>query len=195
MPFNTPNDRPGRGRSDTLPWDKRAYWTQAQTGPLEFGVPDTLYGPVTGVTSRAVWQTPLFDLRTYLGLTDGYAQRRQKDIGEDVLLGIDFNLFVKIDMTLGAPLGAAGPYLKFYFMEFSDPVNPEKRAFINLRQDITTAVYSGYYDTATQDPVVSLLYWVPTGPVRYWGVTLIVDNLAVAPIVLNPTIQMTAALH
>lgn len=189
MPVNWPI------RTGSSPQSGEGYWTQAQSQPLAFAAPtSTRFGSTSGVTRRATWSTPLFDLRANLGLTDGYAQQRQKDVNGDVMLGVEFDLFVKLDLTFpsGTTLATGGPLLKFSFIEYGDPMDPNKQSFLNSPQDITTSVYGGYLDLSNQREVSALLRWTPPGPLRYWGVWLVVDDSGLP----SPAqIQATAALH
>lgn len=179
------------------PREKQGHYTFNQSEPLAFGTPNPIYNAATAITGTH-WRTPVYDLRYNLGDVDGFGQRRQKNIEQDVLLGIDFNLFVSLNLTFSGTAAAQFLAFKWYMMEFGNPMDPNKPFYFQTRQDVTSQVYSGYLPAATQ--VDTTLVWRPTGPIRYWGVVLICDQVLAtditgAAITAPPKVLVTAALH
>ena len=183
--------------------EKKGHFTQESASPLTFGTPDARYGPTTDVTSRALWSSPLFDLRYGLGQVDGFSQQRQKNIEPNVLFGggSHLNLFLKADARFGGTGEPAVAWLgafRWYYIEFGEPMNPLKQQFLHERIDITDSFSAGNQidlDGGVTE-VVSLLQWMPRGPVRYWGVTIVIDKVMPELIVSGvPTITLSAALH
>lgn len=177
---------------------KQGHWTFNQER-LTWGTPNTTYNASTAIVGTH-WRAGLFDLRYNLGDVDGFGQRRQKNIEQDVLFGINFYLFVDLDITFAAGSTAAEQYpaFRWYCIEFGNAMDPNKVRFLQSRRDITTQVYAGFNPTA-QTLTVSLT-WMPTGPMRYWGLALAVDQINANdingnPIAAPPTILVDAALH
>lgn len=178
---------------------KQGHWTLNQGVPLSFGAPDPVYNATTAL-SGTHWRSPTYDLRYNLGDVDGFGQQRQKNIEENVLLGIDFNLFISLRLQFTANYLLFAGAFKWYMMEFGNPMNPNNIQFLQARQDISSQVYSGYNDPASTGIVETTLIWLPTGPMRYWGVTIICDQVSATDsngnaITAPPAILLTGALH
>lgn len=183
--------------------DKKGHFTQESASPLPFGTPDARYGSTTGVVSRAVWSSPLYDLRYGLGQVDGFSQRRQKNIEPNILFGggSHLNLFVKANAHFGGTgepaIGFIGAF-RWFYIEFGEPMNPAKEQFLHLRIDCTDSFTSGNYidGGGGNFDVVSLIQWRPQGPLRYWGCALVIDKVLSDVFVTGvPTITIAAALH
>lgn len=186
MPYNSPHSGGSDPRRTT-----RGYWTFPESSSLSFVAPtDNTYGPTTAIT-RTFWRTPTFDLRAGLGLSDGYAQLRQKNIEPDVMLGVEFDLFVDITVSYGISNPAN---FGFYCIEFGHSMDPQKVAFLQARQNISSQVNGGYVTGAigVDYQVHTNLRWTPYGPLRYWGVAIVCDQLLADP---TPAIRLAAALH
>ena len=185
---------PGGRHPGQLPLRGRAgHWTFNQSGRLTFAA-----GGGGGVIRTTTWRTPVFDLRYNLGDVDGFGQQRQKNIEANVLLGIDFNLFLRLDITYpGTPALYFGAF-KFYTIESGNPMDPNKIRALQTRRDMTTDVVSGATIGTTE--LSSTLLWTPPGPLRYWQVEIVCEQVSATDLVGNPittlpVIQVTGALH
>lgn len=178
---------------------KQGHWTLAQTNPLSWGAPNTTYNAATAIQGTH-FRTPVFDLRYGLGEVDGYAQRQQKNIEPNVMLGVEFGLWLGLEITFSGTAVDQYPAFRFYCIEFGNEMNPTPQAvhFLQSRRDVTTSVYAGYNPTTTS--LQTSLYWVPYGPFRYWGVALCADQISATDangvaIAGLPSILITGALH
>lgn len=158
--------------------ESTAYWTSPLT-PLVYGTPNPDYGTIStdpAVTSQAVWQTPLFDLRSDFRARSGYSGKTQA-IGREILLGINYALQLQLQ-----GVAALAPFIRCYYMEFMAAENPNTARFSMDPVDITLQVSQGYTTTVTGQtpPGQTWLEFVPSGKPRYWGVTLIINYRATA---------------
>lgn len=150
-----------------------AFW--GSENPLVFGAPvgvlaNAAFPAVAGVVSRAVWQSPPFDLRPDLYQTSNYRSEAQK-------LAYDSRLVLTIRHGTGVFLSAIAATLEVYSIEAAHNMDPRQARFIETPQEITTDFFDGTESV--------LLEWAPAGPpIRYWRVTLVfdwTDAVAAAP--------------
>jgi hypothetical protein len=169
--------------------ESTAFWTQAFS-QLVYGAPNPDLGNVAGISGQAIWQTPLFDLRSDFRARSGYSGETQA-IGRDVLLGIDYALHVQLQGG-AALINQANP-IRFFYMEFMAAENPNTARFSMDPVDITLQISQGYTITvAGQNPPGQVwLEFVPEGKPRYWGAVLIVNNYSGA----NIPFTVAGALH
>lgn len=157
-----------------------------------------LYGPNNGLR-RAVFQSPLFDLRGDFGAQHAAAAGATR-IPADVMLGVKYRYFANIraDFT-----GTNGPdAFAWYYLEFGHPtqpkvayntdVTPPVPHFLLSRQPITSDILSGYAPNA--DTRQATLRFCPEGNLRYWGVAIVCD-LVGQDTGFDPAIQFVSSLH
>lgn len=194
--------RDGRQGGNNPTRERQGHWTFNQSSPLDFTAPNPLYNATTAITGTH-WRTPTFDLRYNLGDVDGFGQRRQKNIEDDVLLGINYHLFIGLTLTFTGAAFLQFPAFKWYALEFGNQMDANKLNFFESRLDISSQVYSGYVDNTnaiTARTLTTSLIWLPSGPIRYWGVAIMCDqvlavDLAGDPITAPPSVLVTGALH
>lgn len=165
--------------------------------PLQFSFPtDTRYGPVGG-RARAVWQTPLFDLRGDIGLQQGFLGNTTV-MARETQLDTGYRLHLQIKRQGNATLFPSIADLRVYSQEFGAAVDPGTADFYQQRQDITADVLAFYSGVDVNGTAVSevILRWNPEGNLRYWGVAVICDYI-VAAIIPADTNQVlfSGALH
>lgn len=180
-PFN-PNAP--RRHSTGMPWpvdpsaigddpSKIPHWTgEVQTvhwvaaaGLAAAGYDNPAFGSTTGVTQRAIVQSPLFDLRP--DLAGSYRPTATRVPGASRL---HFAFYLN-DGTFLVDLAST---LEVYSVERAALVDPAKTRWMDERQDITTDFYQG-----TEQ---SILEWAPAGaPMRFWAVGVVLDWFGGAP--------------
>lgn len=185
-PLDNPDVR--QGAAPTL-WDATlgAYQSGMTVGVWESDASAAmaLYGPTYGAV-RAVFQSPLFDLRGDFGTQNAPASGAYR-VPKEVMLGNKYRLHMDIDADFtnaGGPLDVNGASAyAWYYIEFghtqqpkvalNTDVIPNLPRFFTSRQNITGDVLAGYQPTT--DRRQATLRWVPDGNLRYWGVALVVD--------------------
>lgn len=125
-----------------------------------------IWGTTTGVAARAIWQSPVFDLRPDVG--GNYRPVATPVPGAARLHCQVFNTTATLIQDLPSTL-------EVYSVEFAAPTDPGNLRAIQERLDITADFFSG---TSS-----SLLEWAPVGaPIRFWRVAMVFDwTDAVAP--------------
>jgi hypothetical protein len=161
------------------------YWFSTEQ-PLVFGNPavapysDPEWGPTTDVTARAIWQSPIFDLRPDLGNASNY-RPQAKPIPRDSTVRLQ--IFRPDGVFL---VNSANDFL-VYSVESVAISNPARLLASNDRQEITHDFYDGSQ--------ASLLGWTPPGvqsPVRFWRVSVIFDWIDLAVNRFNLSIWASA---
>lgn len=116
-------------------------------------------GPLTGVANRAIWQSPVFDLRPDLG--GNYRPVATRIPGAA-------RMHLQCYTSDGTFLTALPSELEVYSVEAGHLANPQEIKFIEERFDISTDFYQGTEST--------VLEWSPPGaPMRFWRVSVIFD--------------------
>ena len=168
------------------------YWYGAER-PLVWQAPNSLYGDTTDVVSRAVWTTPLFNIRTDLDVGAGPDRGASTPIQRSTLMGIRYNLSVNLRTKNGTTVGTIGSSrldsIRVYSLEFGSPTLPDDAyttvgftevaiasvpVFTQEREDITSS-FQQYKKTPTTVDFSTQLQWVPPGFLRYWGVCIVLD--------------------
>ncbi len=150
------------------------------------------YGPSdpTLVTSRAVWQTPLFDLRADFKASDGYRADAQTIDSRALIVGTFVNLFAEIRGIAG--LNPSGGEFQFYSLEFGAVMDPNRQQ-IMTRENITGSIFQSTAVAFEFNQTIAR--WRAEGPLRYWGVALVVDQFPIAVPTAVPRLVVAGALH
>jgi hypothetical protein len=197
----------------------RGYWYGAGVGlRWQIGAPaiNPLYGPVGDLSARATWTTPLFDLRPDLAAGSAPDPGASTPIQRKTLLGIEYNLQVQVRTPAATPVSSIIGQLdamKVYTIEFGGPSRPDDMyattgdpdppsttvrqvpVFFQERVDIT-ASFQMFMRTPGTVPFTTELRWTPPGPMRYWGVALVIDlGDTVAHIPTLNRMFVTASMH
>lgn len=134
--------------------------------PGEYNNP--IWGPIGPATARALWISPIFDLRP--DISGNYRPTATPIPGAA-------RLHVQVFNTDGTLIQDLPSTLEVFSVEFAAPTNPDELRAIQERLDITADFFSG---TAS-----SLLEWAPVGaPIRFWRVAMVfdwTDAVAAAP--------------
>lgn len=196
----TPKSGPFRNPHGTIPSPHPSELPAGQwTDPLrvlrftDTGLPDT-------VSHRAIWSTPVFDLRPDLGTSQGQVAGHLRP-GAGVCqvwrasgLNAGAKLFFWINNINVAGLGLRG--MRVYTREFAHPTDPYKvlSSQITGDQDVTSQLLP--YEGQTS----AILQAYPTGdgyPVRYWRISVYFDIMKEETYVQAPptNLQCQGALY
>lgn len=135
---------------------------------LTFSAPGTLptwSGPTTGVTSRAVWQSPLIDLRADLQNQFG-AKGNTTPMQREVLEGYRYVMQVQTTWAYNS-------FMRVYYVEFGHVNNPQLASQYIDRIDITSAWWAGSLSSGN-----AIMSFAPEGILRYYAVAVIFDNVS-----------------
>ena len=144
-------------------------WTYP-TKPAVYAAADNTYGraPITAV-NQAVWDSGLLDLRPDLQNRVGYEADANPVSAGYQRGSADTLHFHMTNLGTILLLPAIAANYRFFSIERAATVNPTEATFVNEPVDITLAVLQG-----NQTAGSVLLRWRPEGPVRYWGVAIVV---------------------
>lgn len=178
----------GAQKPTRLTQPSRYNWTRAESA-LDFLQSDQLaefdtrlfLGAGTPVV-RGIFQTPILNARPDLADNDGYEAG-----GVPVELvpqsGIELELFVKVVCTQISGLSYTGMFpttpvgaparVRVTFIEYGDPVNPNRVFAYTEPLDITSTIMAGNGNTC-----ISMTRFQATGPLRYWQLAMAVDIVA-----------------
>lgn len=171
----------------------RAYWSGSPT-PIRFtflplGVANPLNAqvyqaaPPAGLlqtTARALWKSPIFDLRPDLKASGSY-QPEARPIMRGADFGRGARLILRSSGLTQIPVG-----FKVYSVEFGSTNNPRQMFAMNARQDITSHFFDPWPAQQGGPPQApglqnfgtgaSLLGWEPAAnPIRFWSVAVIFE--------------------
>jgi hypothetical protein len=153
---------------------KRLMFTNRVGGtfPAPYSNGEYQWGNPNVPAARALWQTPVFDLRPDLKASAGVDPSIAFPIMRPYGSGSLLSAFVENDGgVLGSLSNLIVPFLEFYAVGFGHPVDPQQVAPLSLRRNITSAVWSGASGAAI------LSFVPPSNPIRYWAVAIVVDLL------------------
>ena len=156
------------------------------TGPLqllfntlaaEVALANAAFGTTAGLQTRAVWRSPIFDLRPDLK-SDNYRPEATSIFGAG-------GLMVLVDERNGF-INAIANDLSVFSLESVHTVNPQELRFFEERKDITADFFDGTEAT--------LLAWEPpAAPIRYWSTVIIFDWVGAPG--AEPDLTAWAAAH
>lgn len=160
-----------------------SYW---QREPVQLRLDTTIdpaFGPIASVNARAVYRSPMFDLRPELGAKWGYDPiavpiTRSADVEGSHLVGL-----LTISNPNDTPYVAVTPFT-FFSVEYGAITNPQAAVQIQARQDITTEVFAGGANTnfpSQGTPLSAMLVWEPIKHLRYWGIAIVIDYVDPLP--------------
>jgi len=176
---HTRNPNAPRGVSTGLPWpidpgptpgpepEPVPHWVDSAKHLVFAGVPlpPPLDNPALGdpggtlPAQRALWASPVFDLRPDLG--GNYRPTATRIPGAA-------RLHVQMRRADGAFLTTIPSAMEVYSIESAHVANPQELRFMEERLDISSDFYQG-----TES---SVLEWAPPGaPLRFWRVTIVFD--------------------
>ena len=163
---------PGRSQTELVE-GAEGHWAR-RDNPLRFDTTiNAAYGDTTGVVSRAICQTPVFDLRYDLGFVDGNRGNNQP-IRRETMLGINYDLFVTLNGFATILVGGLGiTPIRVTKIEFGHASDPLRTNFFQEPEDISIDFYSGNSVSGYSE-----LRVVPSGPLRYWGCAFVFDTFA-----------------
>lgn len=185
-----------------------AYWTSTPNPVVWYAPAGTdQYGPTSywaapdpfTVFRRALWSTPLFDLRPDLKNRSAY-QGNVQPVGKEILLGDEYALHVQVDGLDTNNMVSSAYFLTWYYFERGDVAQPSTNRYLNTRQEMTVDVQAGY---AVNTPVVgagvpgarSVVRFQPQGNIRYWQVIVVCDMIATSGTPTPPAFSVAGALH
>lgn len=171
---------------------------------LTFDTPtDGPYGPAAAAVSRAVFETPLLDLRGDLAESTAYADATTT-IRRELMLGVRWSLHIDFDLTF---TNSGFDTWRWYYVLKGASMNANRAnqvqgsagtltpRYLSARQDITHQVNAGWLDTSgATDVLRATLRWTPYGPLRYWGVAIVCDFVSVGNFG-TPGFLLSAELH
>ena len=160
---------PGGGQATPVVDYNGNVWTYP-TKPAVYAAADNTYGraPITAV-NQAVWDSGLLDLRPDLQNRVGYEADANPVSAGYQRGSADTLHFHMTNLGTILLLPAIAANYRFFSIERAATVNPTEATFVNEPVDITLAVLQG-----NQTAGSVLLRWRPEGPVRYWGVAIVV---------------------
>lgn len=134
----------------------------------------TWTGPVADVAQRrAVWQSPVIDLRADLSNQFG-KKGNTTPMQRDVLLGYEY--FMQVQTTWRY----SGRQLNVYYVEFGHVNDPQQATQYIDRIDITSGWYSGSTVAeplpSTFSTLTSVSTFSPIGIMRYYAVAMIFEQ-------------------
>jgi hypothetical protein len=185
----------GNGQTEMNP---HSFWTGSLVPiafalpPLPFtGIGNTVYGPsVTGpgtidpLFARAIWRTPIFDLRPELNAASSYLPEASP-VNRSGVYGAGARLTLE---TRGLDTIGVMP-LRVYSIEMGGVSDPRQMLAMNQRLDVTSHFLDPIPTAQGAPPQLpglpglitggSMMVWEPpANPMRYWQVAVIFEVLA-----------------
>jgi len=167
----------------SLPGNYNPTGTVTATGLASDPLSNPAFGPWTqvglvanqdfiasGVVGRAIWTSPLFDLRPDLKASHSYMPNAYR-INRSAAFGAGAKLMCQ---TYGHDTIVGNQDIAVYSVEYGHISEPQNIRWMQKRQEVT----SDFFDNADGPEGCSILEIQPAGgssPIRYWGVTLIFD--------------------
>lgn len=136
---------------------------------LTFGTPDPAFGPIDGVISRAVYQSPIFDLRPWLRASMPEPPNEALAIWHPSP-GISLQISGEPDIETALGVNQ----IACWYLDVGHVSTAQRVRRLHVAQEVTAQLYDG-------DQSAVFPYAIPTG-LRYWRVVLVFDlRSGVAP--------------
>jgi len=178
---NGPDANPTRAVPGPVALENRGYWSgsplvlQFTLAPLVAPLSNTELGFTRNEPfARALWQSPIFDLRPDLGASSGADHALAKPINRSAAFGAGAQLTAMITNTAGALSQLSTlqqQALEVYTVEYGHPALPNAADLqpLNSAQNVTTHLWAAGAGSAM------LPFSPPGNPMRYWSVALVFD--------------------